>query len=429
MKNGDSLNFDSKKLSMYPFGFHTNQNTLILPFPDQEDSVFVLFHVGMDSIFIQNNLVKAYAEDARYAIININKDNGLGEVMAKNVIFLTDSVIHGWITATRHANGRDWWVIVRKFNKPVYYKVLVHPGGVSVFSVDNFVGILNDDFSQLSGDDCGCSYLFSPDGTKYIQWYYDRRLTIFDFDRCTGTLSNPQVIQIPAVVTFPSPYPPEPGASACFSPDSRFLYLTSWFSLVQLDLTASNILTSMQVIGIIDSTYCTPSDVLPMFMSCLQAAPDGRIYVSSDKCGIHVIHQPNMPGTACNFVQHELIVPGVFTEMMPNHPNYTLGPVAGSICDTLTGYHEQQLSKAGFHITPNPGNGLFRLMTDAPWLKYGFAECRIYDVTGRPVFSQPVNSEIEYIDISSQPDGMYFVKLSNGRRQAGMKVIKNADKF
>ncbi|HMX40726.1 MAG TPA: PKD domain-containing protein, partial [Saprospiraceae bacterium] len=50
---------------------------------------------------------------------------------------------------------------------------------------------------------------------------------------------------------------------------------------------------------------------------------------------LHVIDQPDEAGTACGFRQQGIELPTVNQSSIPNFPNYRLGPLDGSPCDTL----------------------------------------------------------------------------------------------
>jgi PKD repeat protein len=66
-------------------------------------------------------------------------------------------------------------------------------------------------------------------------------------------------------------------------------------------------------------------------------APDGKIYINSNnRCSyLHVINEPDSLGLACEVCQHCVDLPSVNAFSMPNFPNYRLGHLEGSPCDTL----------------------------------------------------------------------------------------------
>ncbi|MCB0535159.1 MAG: PKD domain-containing protein [Saprospiraceae bacterium] len=122
-----------------------------------------------------------------------------------------------------------------------------------------------------------------------------------------------------------------PGAA--ISPNSQYLYIANGIWLHQYDLQADNILTSEILLGTYDG-YMSPVNT---FFFLLQLAPDGKLYMNSAATvnTMHIVHQPDLPGVACRFEQHGVQLPTLNNWSMPNFPNYRLGPLDGSPCDTL----------------------------------------------------------------------------------------------
>src|SRR4030095_3575322 len=95
-----------------------------------------------------------------------------------NIHIIEDTITQGRLTACKHANGRDWWVITHKFYSDIYYKVLVQPDTTIVIS--QAIGPI-----ETSNDILGMAK-FSADGNKYCFLNNDLTLDLLDFDRCTG---------------------------------------------------------------------------------------------------------------------------------------------------------------------------------------------------------------------------------------------------
>src|SRR6185369_955314 len=76
------------------------QSCVIVPVPNT-DSLFYIFTTDA----WENNFANGY----RYHIVNMNHDNGKGEVVFKNGSLSAPSCER--LTAARHANGVDVWVI------------------------------------------------------------------------------------------------------------------------------------------------------------------------------------------------------------------------------------------------------------------------------------------------------------------------------
>ncbi len=74
---------------------------VIVPCPGN-DSIYYVFSVGVTSVY-----------GLYYSIVNINANNGFGEVIQKNIQVMPDEQVD-CISAVKHGNGRDWWVVGRR---------------------------------------------------------------------------------------------------------------------------------------------------------------------------------------------------------------------------------------------------------------------------------------------------------------------------
>ncbi|MCB9294600.1 MAG: PKD domain-containing protein [Lewinellaceae bacterium] len=171
--------------------------------------------------------------------------------------------------------------------------------------------------------------LFSPDGTKHIRYngisdQEGEYTTIYDFDRCTGELSNFRQFNYPQG---------GPAGGAAFSKNSRYLYTTSSIYIYQYDLWADDIEASRTLIAEYDGYL----NFLPTTFYQAQLGPDGKIYIcaSNGVRSLHVIHNPDAACPACGVEQHGIALPTYNAFSIPNQPNYRLGPIDGSPCDTL----------------------------------------------------------------------------------------------
>ncbi len=301
-------------------------------------------------------------------------DGGLGGVASKNQVILSDDLNVGRLTAVRHANGRDWWLFCHKLDTDVYYRFLVTPFGVNLSGTQS-IGVVR---GADGGQAC-----FSPDGSKFVYYWGEpgEDLDILHFDRCMGLFSNPTYIM--------TPYSHSTGGrGVAFSPSGRYLYVSSVFDMHQYDTEAADVASSMVHIAEWDSTY-SPFPPQATLFNIAQLAPDGKVYISTgngtDK--LHVIHSPDSAGLACNIEQHGIALPRYFSNSLPNHPNYHLGPVDGSVCDSLginVGVAEEVM-EAAVSAWPNPNNGAFTI-SYAPQPEAGELEVR--DLNGRLVTRQ-----------------------------------------
>lgn len=400
MLSGAGLN-PSPYVDQYAEGTNNSQACLILPKPD-DPNIFYLIHSTVDDPANNYNVQFLYL-----TTIDIRLDAGLGGVVGKNVVLIDDALNIGKITAVRHANGRDWWVFCHKANSNIYYRLRVTPEGVYMDGTQA-IGIYRpNDVGQVC---------FSSDGSKFA--YYGSVLSgdleIFDFDRCTGLFSNP--------VTAPIPDANIMGGVA-FSPNGHFVYVTSVLDVYQFDTETADFAGSMVHIAHWDSTY-SPSPPFATLFDIAQLAPDGKIYIGTGNSTLrlHVIHNPDEPGLACNMEQHGIELPRYYMNSLPNHPNYHLGALAGSVCDTLGLGVREQILQLTVRAYPNPSNGAFTLSYPA---QPTVGELEVRDVAGRVVLRQriPQWSTIHEVDLQGQALGMYQCSLQWGKETMTTRVI------
>ncbi|MCB0548394.1 MAG: PKD domain-containing protein [Phaeodactylibacter sp.] len=119
------------------------------------------------------------------------------------------------------------------------------------------------------------------------------------------------------------------------SPNSRFLYVSSFKNVYQYDLWAEDIPASKDTVAVWDGFMVPPVFATTFFL--MQLGPDGKIYINSNNAVpyLHVINNPDLPGDSCDVCQHCVALPSWNSFSLPNFPNYRLGHLQGSPCDTL----------------------------------------------------------------------------------------------
>jgi hypothetical protein len=400
MLYGDSLNPSQYTTNHQAHGLHIPLANLILPDVQNPDR-FYLYHVTVDvSPEITNFLY--------YSLIDLGLNSGLGEVIDKNHIILYDTLAPGVISACRHANGRDWWIVISKlYNK---FHVFLHSLGGPI--------LWNTFTVPVYGNRVGGQACFSPDGTKYGIYGTDVDFEVFDFDRCTGTLSNYRNVQINDSMVC---------TGASFSPNSQYLYGSSGRFLYQIDATSNQPDTTLTTVAVWD-TFFSPNPPFATLFFLQQLANDGKIYLATMNSTLawHVIDSPDNQGTACNVLQHSITLPSYNNGTMPNHPNYNLGPLIGSPCDTLTGLSEAHTQKPlVLKVFPNPvfGNEL-EITYSLEQNMQGALE--ILHATGKLVYERtlPQWSSYQRLHLPELSSGVYLVKLSSGNKITTVKFIK-----
>jgi hypothetical protein len=404
MQNGSGIN-PGAYANFVPDGFLIPQGALILKNPGF-NNYYHLFHETIDNYPSVGN--GSFSFHFYMTTIDMNLAGGLGGVTAKNISLINDSLTPGKIVACKHANGRDWWIVFHQANSNLFYKLLFTPYGISGVYTQNIGAIRTFDAGQAK---------FSPNGEKFAFFHYFHGLDIYDFDRCTGMLSNAvSDTTLPWIV----------GNVGCeFSPNSNLLYVSNIEKVYQYDLTATNIIGSRLEVAAYDNFY----DVFPglgTYLCYSQLAPDGKIYITTGNGTryFHVINSPDSLGLACNLLQHSLFIPTYNFNTLPNPPNYFLGKIVGGPCDTVPFNNAiNELPEKVPKVMPNPTSGKFTLwfgVHDKP----GWAE--IYDINGKCIHKETVPqwSQYKQMDISKEPQGVYLCRMSWGERNSSVKIIK-----
>lgn len=311
-------------------GFTFPDMAIMIPEPGVEKSYY-LFYEDWD---ISSTDMRQW--DARHfycAKIDLNDEYYPGKVVYKDSILVRDSLAVGGIAACRHANGRDWWLVLPSKYNDHLYTYLVDSLGVHLDRIQEFgenwpYGIGQVKFSPDGNILCfNRGKTFTKEGTIVI---------IFDFDRCTGILNNKRSEFISG----------EYGLSRgiAYSPNNKFLFTSNDQWIYQYDLTSNDILASRQTVATYDGygyhypTSLDPNLTYAVRLGWMGNGPDGRIYISAGSGSnrkMGVIQYPNDEGQECDVRQHSLHITTSYERTMPNFPNYRLGPLDGSSCDTL----------------------------------------------------------------------------------------------
>ena len=353
----------------------------------------------------------------RYSKINVVANAGQGAIVI-NGVDVEDSLQYGHLTAVRHANGRDWWVISHKLMSDQYVSWLVTPSGVSNtirqsigFNVWNkeHIGTIT---TSAQGDKIAIMIADEVTGPNVL-----KRLEVMDFDRCTGQLSNLNSASFQDTMNVPAP-------CAEFSPSGRYVYVTTTFFIYQFDTQNSSLQNSQILLDTFNGTFAP----FAAYFYGLARAPDGKMYCHSynGNYTLHVINEPDSAGLACNFVQNQFNTGLLYSAFncLPNMPNYDLGPLSGSPCDTLTSLSENLgIDEKPLHIYPNPAVTHATINYQLEQNQAGILT--IYNTLGEMVLEKTLLrwSSTTTIDVNL-PSGIYQCLLQSGeKRQVGKLVV------
>ncbi len=318
----------------YPFENHH----LFLPAPGHKDSMY-LFQVS--AYKSESGPLVVYSNNLNYFLIDTKANEGLGSVVEGFQNIITDTFSYGELTAVKHGNGRDWWIALTHLNNSEISMILLDKDSLYVHHSQK----MGPAWAKAGAFQA----VFSADGTMFARYNHYYGLYLYDFDRCSGMLSNLRY--------FPFIDDSDPGLTSgvAFSPDNRYLYFPiNYDSLFQMDLRAPDLAASVQLVATWDG-YASDG-FWPTKFGIIVPGPDGRLYVMPPATtkSMHVINRPNLGGAACGLQQHAFDFP-YYYRSPPNFPNYRLGPLDGSPCDTLD---IDNLPLANFRPDPSDSSGL-----------------------------------------------------------------------
>jgi hypothetical protein len=404
MNNGDSLIIGGTSGGL--FNSSITQGVVVVENPSFHNQyylieMFQIYNPGADDSF-----------GLSYSLIDLDLYGGLGGVVEKNISFY-EGIYREKMQAVRHANGRDWWVVIQTARPSdtilPFIKFLITPEGIG----NPIQQVIGPGMPSPGYGNQG-QMKFSQDGTRLVVTrgrYFD----LYDFDRCTGELSN--------CITVQASDPEYSLLYGCeFSPDARWVYFTSFYSINKCYLYQFCVNCPGPIIDTKSIIYELNSSVY--YLGQMQLGPDNKIYVATPAAvvpsdiysyqnqNLNVIQNPNGDAATCNF--DTLVVSlgdARSTYALPNLPNYNLGALEGSECDTLTSVIGQPVLRE-LQVFPNPASNYLTISaTDEILLLANINAITITTLSGGVVktIRQPKTLTIYTGDLTA---GFYLVTLT-----------------
>ena len=286
------------------------QSSLILKQPGNNNNYFIFT--------VQD--VNSPIQGAYYSIVDMNLSAGMGSVTIKNATLTTTSQSER-ITATKHCNGIDYWILLKDQGQfalnPQFRAFLLSAGGISTVAITSNIAPWGENGTGMGCMKISCLKIgLTP--TKSSNFF---GFELYDFDNTTGIVSNPLALHNgnPLISTN--------GAYGCeFSPDGTKLYGTRPYNvnlyngtILQWDLCAG----SPAAIAASQTAISTQS-VAADWHGFMQLAPNGKIYIArTTQSAISVINNPNIYGSGCGFTyMSQSISTGTCYYGLPNFPTF-----------------------------------------------------------------------------------------------------------
>ncbi len=376
MPNGDSLMSNAS----------ATQGSIIIPKPGSSE----LFYVFTVDAFFIDDLIYGF----RYSLVNMCLDGGLGDVdtTEKNV-FLKDYVTEK-LTAVRHANGIDYWVVVHKFGSDQFLAYLISSTGISAPVTTSIgsshMGSLGTSIGQMK---------VSPDGSRIALVNAQASVNIaevFDFDNASGIVSN--CISVQTDVTWGY-------YGVSFSPDNSKLYLACTLNgngIYQFDLGAGSpaaiLASKTQIAGFYNYLG-------------LQLANNGKIYSARSPFGFHdyigVINYPDNAGLLCDYQDSAIFLDGNSASYgFPNFVDSYDYDITTNPCPQL------ELDEPTYKITnyPNPASDELQISIQGIG---DFFMVTLFGSSAKVCHQKTYQNTNHFsIPLTDYPSGIYYLRIT-----------------
>jgi hypothetical protein len=360
-----------------------------------------------------------------YAEIDMSLGGGLGAVTSKFNL-LKDTSNCEKLTAIRHANGQDVWLIGHEYGNNNFFVYNITSNGIDtipqIFSVGPDIYTPQPGIQGISNYDAIGEMKASPDGSKLaFTTFYNGITALFDFDNATGAISNPIPLNINSG-----------GYGVSFSPNSSKLYfgvidtaasiIPARGKILQFDLSSGNPTT-------IQNSKYTVFNLMNCGFSSMKLSMNGTIIVSHYGNGgspvgdgyLGKIRYPDSLGNACGYLHNAINLNGHFSSWglsnQMENPNY---------CN-LTSTSELENTN-DLSVFPNPSySGVFTIIN--PGIQINNVLMEIFSLSGQLIESRSIGvSEKDIsINLSNLEAGSYLMKLSSHNKIFRKTIIKLND--
>ncbi len=320
-------------------GHSAEEGSIIIPRPNYPNQYYFIFLRTANQLHQDGYIAGAFA-----TLVDMELDGGLGDVVDtfKNVLIIDST--EEKLSATPHANGIDYWLMVRQGGTNNYHAFLITESGISAEPVTTSLGLATSTFSTQQGN-----LRFNHRGDMFVH-NGGNILEIFDFDNNTGALSNLRTIN------------PLGGNGLEFSADDSKLYTGG---PIQYDMTVPT-QAAIQASEIMLFNVWDPP------LAGLQLGLDGKIYGNNfdgnQAYYMGCIHNPNAAGFACNYEDSVIYLQGKeggisVPQFLPNF--FKTNFYADTVCvgDTTRFYMNFTFIDSVFWNFGDPGSGVLNTDT------------------------------------------------------------------
>ncbi|MBP7168362.1 MAG: T9SS type A sorting domain-containing protein [Bacteroidia bacterium] len=398
-------------------GLNRPQNYIFVPWPGDSNK-YALFYCVPELQQVSSGPCAGgwgwLSTHLYFTVLDKTLNGNNGGIVSANNVALIDTLVHlSGLAVTKHANGRDWWIVVKERCSSNFDRVLFTPTGVQPVVTQSIGPVFS---SSLDG----AISRFSPDGSIYAMLRDDFNIIYYKFDRCTGLLSDPLLVNSGSIAD----------GYLEFSHDSRFVYRGSGSASV---LTSQYDLNLYYQPGGVQNSRLFVDPLVPDTGNCGQGvgtassacfptlAPNNKIYWGHCySCNLSIINYPDSIDTLCRMEYNSIVLPTPHSGCLPYFAHYRLGPITGSICDSLTSVHE--LQPQDISLYPNPTTDQIQISSSR---SLNGTVITLFNLQGQQLLQQtPGFGNVFEVELpKSMGTGIYFLRIQAKEGVVTKKVV------
>jgi hypothetical protein len=367
----------------------------------------------------------------RLYVHDLRLDSTLQYLRYVNKPILTRPIDEGFVFV-RHANGRWWWLVGQLAQVDSFYTFLIKNDTIigpyyhHSFTSSKVCSCFGDGLGQLK---------VSNDGKFLARITYTSRITIYEFDRCTGTITSGRDITNVPFTSSQTQYEKFGVYGCSFSASGKVLIVNTPTEVLQYNLSTFPIGITRRIVFTDTST-----NLFPQALSLSQLGPDNKVYLAKGSNTPYPEDTTNLNPffNYLGVVQNpdELVAPvqvnlnGLYLGSksrvrggLPNIPNFSLGPLP-TPCNFTPVEPTRLPTYRSFIVYPNPASTTIILKANEGNLN---GQLNFYNLSGQVVYQ--VNLSIESThewNVSGLPSGIYYLRLTDETSEPFVqKVVVN----
>lgn len=374
------------------YGYLLEHSITIINFPGHSKRYLLLYQKAED---INSNYYKI--TEMQYSVIDLTRGESNAELTSKNNLIEKGDLIP--FAFTKHANGRDYWLITGQRLTNQYSIYLIDSLGINFYN-KQAVGI---DF-EIKKCNLNQRLLCSPDGSICAR---NTRCGIlfFEFDRCTGFLHERNFL--------PYQFTEIPSSDIAFSLNSNYLFVSNWDEIMRITIPELGVSNQPFIIKNIGTTSV---------VHLMQLMPNGTILINSPNSEkyLHLIVNTEEK-IDFSYLPNSIPLPFNCMRSMPYQLIKDPGRLILSPCDSITSTFNSNLKEAIFKVYPNPASSYLKILTP-PGIK--IIELALYNYQGIIIQPKVIYTDANLIDVSEIPQGSFYLGIKTREQISYLKWVK-----